>query len=1675
MKNKLSIAIGILITSLNALTAQPIGNEWIDFNKTYYKISLAETGIYELTYDDLADVGFPVNTIDPRRLQIYFRGTEQAIHVAGQNDASFDPDDYILFFGERNNGTLDSALYLAPDTQPHRYYNLFSDSSAYFLTFIIDGTDGKRMDFFKENNVFGLPAEEYHLERQLQLQTNSYSPGLHYPLGQTSAEIYRSEYDYGEGWSGSSIRRGNNQIFTFGNLTEVNRTGPDPEIEILLAGRNNLNHNATILVGPSQTNLRLIHTAEFAYHRNYKLNEIIQWSDISTAGELYVEVRVNGVGSSADFVSVSYVELEVPENFDHTGKPAKKYWLKPNTGNKSYIEIANVPAQTRIFDITNPNNVREIGFNRTGNDINAIISETLAGRELWLSSAYEKGFVISPVNFDNLNLSGKEYIIISHPALRIPTESYEDPVKAYAEFRATPEGGSFDTLLVNIQNLYNHYSYGEITPLAIQNFCRDLTDRANPQYLFLIGKGLTPNYNSHRLDFDTQTFKDLVPTYGFPGSDYIFSSQLNGSEYAPNIPTGRLTANAAGEVEAYLNKVKEMAAQPFDDLWRKNLVHLSGGRGSSEQGLFRFYVNNLAKIAEGPYLGGKVTTISKKTNNSTELINISDLINDGAGLVTFFGHSSSSGTDIEIGFVSDESQGYNNQGRYTTFLVNGCNSGDMYFTGRGWGEDWITTPNKGAVAFIAHTGTGISTTLRNYSDEFYLKGFGDTTLIKKGIGDIHKAAVQAYSDNYGDSPLDISQMQQMALNGDPAVKVFGAPLPDFAINEENIFVESVDGQPVNAFSETFNLGLILQNYGRTSDDTLSILVTRRLSNGETIELDTVSTTNLYYEDTIKIEVPSEGLASYGNNEFSISLDPLNSIEELNETNNSTSFTYFLPLGGTNNIYPRQLAIINDRTPQITVQSLDIFTGERNFQIELDTTDQFNSPVKQMTSITANVLARWEVELPSVDSAVFYLRSKYANPREGEIDDWIETSFTFIADVNDGWNMSGFDQFKWSNSVEIERDENTQSWQFKSFNTPIEIRTFGANHPEFGQNDVQLIIAGESYIFPGRLCTDNSINLVAFDRGTTAPYLNLRFNAIDVLDRRHCGETPTVINNFVNNEIENERCFGDKCIDRYISEVKNGDFVLMFSIGEVTYQNWSTSTIDSLELIGIEPTELLSLMNGDPIIALGTKGASPGAATIIKAAESPADQQELSFSDVLAGNVFSGTISSPVIGPARNWHSTTFNSVPTSSSGNETATFQIYGLNEAQNQTLIGEYGNGNVDLSGLDASQYPYLKLNFVTEDQEEFTPAQLKKWRVIYDGVPEGILYPADEIPEATMEYQEGEIPSYDFFFDNVSPWAYSDSVKIQYDIFNVGSRQNMRLSTKIAAVDSFSSQRFTLNFSTLDLAGNNDFTVFANPREQVEQSYNNNINTFNNLFRVNPDETNPILEVTVDGRVILDGDIVSPTPQIAVRLKDENTVIVKDDTTGVEIMFGKNCEECQLSRVNFSAPEVSWAPAGEDQDFEVLYNPSSLEDGRYLLRVQATDASGNEAGMKPYEVNFEVINESQITNFFPYPNPFSTSTRFVFTLTGTQIPDDIIIQIMTISGKVVREITMDELGPIRIGHNQTEYAWDGRDEFGDQLANGVYLYRVKVMMSGETLKKRSTSADKAFKNGVGKIYLLR
>lgn len=148
---------------------------------------------------------------------------------------------------------------------------------------------------------------------------------------------------------------------------------------------------------------------------------------------------------------------------------------------------------------------------------------------------------------------------------------------------------------------------------------------------------------------------------------------------------------------------------------------------------------------------------------------------------------------------------------------------------------------------------------------------------------------------------------------------------------------------------------------------------------------------------------------------------------------------------------------------------------------------------------------------------------------------------------------------------------------------------------------------------------------------------------------------------------------------------------------------------------------------------------------------------------------------------------------------------------------------------------------------------------------------------------------------------------------------------------------------------------------------------------------------------------------------------------------------------------------------------------DGTHILKIHGEDRTGNHAGDIDYRVSFEVINKAMISNVFNYPNPFSTQTRFVFTLTGSEVPDYFKIQIMTVSGRVVREIMRSELGELHIGNNITEYAWDGRDQYGDLLANGLYLYRVVTRVQGETPEHFDTGTDQFFQSGYGKLYIAR
>ncbi len=194
------------------------------------------------------------------------------------------------------------------------------------------------------------------------------------------------------------------------------------------------------------------------------------------------------------------------------------------------------------------------------------------------------------------------------------------------------------------------------------------------------------------------------------------------------------------------------------------------------------------------------------------------------------------------------------------------------------------------------------------------------------------------------------------------------------------------------------------------------------------------------------------------------------------------------------------------------------------------------------------------------------------------------------------------------------------------------------------------------------------------------------------------------------------------------------------------------------------------------------------------------------------------------------------------------------------------------------------------------------------------------------------------------------------------------------------------TISFKTLGVKkGVNTLFIEVNPEDslwQLEQYHFNNI--ARQTFYVQPDITNPMLDVTFDGIHILDGDIVSPEPNIVIELKDENPYIAIDDTSNFDLYLIDPEENQTLLRFDGSDP-ILFTPANlPENKAKVEYTPTFATDGIYTLRVQGKDGSGNSAGDYDYSISFEVINKSTITEIMNYPNPFSTSTRFVFCING-------------------------------------------------------------------------------------------
>jgi len=958
------------------------GNEWIVEGQTYVKFETAQDGIYRVSYDDVyAILGDELSSFTPTKMQLFHRGNEHALYYYDTNVSSvFDEGDYIEFYGKKNDGTLDAFLYEFPEERANPYYNMYSDTTAFFLTW---GTNnGKRINFRAQ--VSASNPIQYHFAEEERVFNDVYSHGRFVKSG--NLYFSRSEWTQGEGWHAPWTT--NNYSFTFSDLNNVYDNNIKGEFTVRIATQVDGLYSNYIQIGSDQVE---------AFNLPDKLNAgaieesfSIDVNDISAGGDL--KATVNCL-TCPDVEGVAYMKVRFPQLLDMEGE-SEKYFNIPSSYSSSVVmSVANVPDNTLLYDIDDEANISILDATVTSNTLTANFNANNVEKIYAHDATTYLSPVVSSVDF-NLGDEANDpaYLILTH-------ETFWDEALAYQSYRNT----DYTTHLVDINRLYNQYSYGEKNTLAIYRFCQYMYDATStkPEYLFIIGKGIDVSYMDFRA-WPPNTVRrtqnllgdeilDYIPAGGSHPSDMIYTMGLDASRpYEMAFAVGRLSVTNPTQVTAYLNKVKEYEETGYQQEWKKNIINISGGNSLSEADEILGYMNGYKSLLEDRYQGARVSTIQKTDpSQPVEYINISDQINEGAQVLNIFGHSSASTNDIEIGDVANEFYQYENKGKYPFMYVNGCQWGDIY----GYpalAESWVNTADKGAIATLASSHGGIPEYLDRFSTYFFQKGFQDKDFINQSLGKIHQEAVKTFYSQFDPTLHDDSYniyysvitSKQLILQGDPAIKLFDVSSYDLALLENTIIASSPNKESVFVEDDTLQLTIPIVNYGLAYDDSSCVSI-RKVTETENILLDSLCFAPVYNRDTVVVYLTNHQLA-FGSNEYLLSVSSQSSEADADISNNDLSINVIASAEGFSLLSPAMDDTLNTSEVSFVVQNNNLSITDTSYTLELDTSLTFASPVYTNVEVSSGATPLWDaVSLPITDSeTTYYWKVNYSDATEG---------------------------------------------------------------------------------------------------------------------------------------------------------------------------------------------------------------------------------------------------------------------------------------------------------------------------------------------------------------------------------------------------------------------------------------------------------------------------------------------------------------------------------------------------------------------------------------------------------------------------------------------------------------------------------------------------------------------
>lgn len=1673
----LSIFVSVLAQS------QTYNNEWIDYSKTYYKFKVWVTGLYRINQPALNAMG--LGAVPAEQFQLWRNGEQVPLYTSVQT-GTMGASDYIEFWGEMADGKPDKALYRNPDYQINDKWSGQTDSAAFFLTVNPTGSNLRLAP--TPNNLGGaLPAPDPFFIHHLESYYNEiFNQGLGAVVGST---IYSSAYDIGEGLTSANIGTGGIRTVNLSNLQVYSGAGaPDAVFKINAAGNSLVPRQVEVSI-----NGNLILNQTMDYFDYIKATAPVPLAHISS-GTASVEIK-NATTAAGSRMVIGKHELIYPRLFDFGNAKNFSFELTASvTGN--YLEISNFNHNgiaPVLYDITNGK--RYVTNIDNPALIKVFLQPSAGNRKLILVS--QDGTNIAQItsaqqrNFLNLTLATNQgnYLIITHPVLT-NGDGGANPVEDYKAYRSSAVGGGFNTKVYMIDELIDQFGYGITkTPLGIRNFLRWARNNFTTgpiKNVFLIGKSvLYYQYRSNRAHPDIEKLA-LVPTFGAPGSDIQLSCEP-GSDI-PLTPIGRLSVIKPNEITLYLNKVKQYELSLAEtspsigvQAWKKNIVHIVGASDQVLQATLDANMTSYKSIVLDTFYGANVHTFSKTSTDPVEQSNsvrLQNLFSQGIGIVTYFGHSSATTLEYNL----DDPQRYNNAGKYPLFIFLGCNAGNFFNfnlarlqTNETISEKYVLANERGGVASLASSSLGIVYYLDIYNKRTYEAM--SKTKYGQSLGEIMKETItQVFNFTSQNDLYARMQCEQTTLHGDPALRLHAYAKPDYVIEDPLVKVSPAFVSVAEPF---FKVDASFLNIGKAIGKDIIIEVKRTFPDQTTEVVLRETIPGIRFADSLSYNIPIVATRDKGLNKITITVDADNVVDELYESNNSITKDVFVFEDEARPVYPNNYAIVNQQNIKLIASTANPFAASRQYNMEIDTTELFNSPLKVTRSInsTGGVL-EFTPGFAFQDSMVYYWRVGAVPVSGAPL--WNNSSFIYLPNSDPGASQAHYYQHAKSGKDDILLDAQNRKWKFDS-----------TGHFIFAKNGVfftatnqagDLIVApdGIAYIRSG--CVGFSLLFNIFNPLTFQPNVN---TTGQYGSAPFCGQSTmyTYEYSYMQRDKRNLAMnFMDSIPNGYIVVVRNlmnngqvGGFVDDWKADEAL--NGPGKTLyHKMKEVGFNQID--SFNQARSFIHMYVKG-NNGFTPISVVSNGAYDVVSMTGDFMTPDSI--GYITSPVFGRAKSWKELQWRgSIAPDVTPGDAPQVEVIGVRSSGVESVLFtglDINQQDFNISSIDAATYPYLKLRMRNEDSVNYTAYQLKFWKVTYDPAPEGAIAP--NIYLKTKDTVEvGEPMDYKIAFKNISNTPF-DSVKLKMVITDKNNIQHIIPIPRKRKLPINDTLQIGTLINTANFSGANTVYLEANPDDDQPEQFHFNNFAYRNLF-VRVDSISPLLDITFDGVHILNRDIVSAKPDIVIKLKDEAKWLLLNDTSllTVNVRYPNGV----IRRFHFNNDTLQFTPAGQapstDNTAMVNFKPYFTEDGEYELIVTGKDKSENSAGAIEYRVIFEVINKPMISNMLNYPNPFTTSTAFVFTVTGSEVPQNIKIEIMTITGKIVREITKDELGPLHIGRNITEFKWDGTDQYGQKLANGIYLYRVVTNLNGKSLdkyKSQNENTDKYFNKGYGKMYLMR